>query len=78
MPFRATIEVWGLVNSDYEAVRTAMNGIEQVVHNVNGPWWANDEVVLLGANITVLDSPDPDTGWPRMIGQLVVTARAVS
>jgi hypothetical protein len=75
--FRATVEIWGLMDSDYEAVRAVALAIEQAAHNVNGPNFAGTNTILLSANVlTGYDSPDPDTGWPRYIQSLVVTARA--
>ena len=74
---RVTVEVWGLANSDYEAVRGTAVALEQAVHAVNGPNALGPGVIALGMNVlTGYDSPDPDTGWPRYIVMLSVTARS--
>lgn len=74
---RATIEIWGLVNSDYEAVRTAALAVEQAAHAISTPTAiGSGNTILLAANVTTsYDSPDPDTGLPRYILALTVSAR---
>lgn len=74
---RVTVEIWGLMDTDYEAVRGAALAIEQACHDVNRPTpIGSTETVLLGANVlSTFDSPDPDTGWPRIIMSLALDAR---
>ncbi len=73
------VEFWGMANSDYDVVRGAGLALEQATHAINGPSWAGADtgVVILAANVlTSMDSPDPDTGWPRYLVTLSVTGRA--
>lgn len=74
---QASLEIWGIQNSDYDLIRQTALQVEQAVHDVNGVSLLGPGVVMLGANVlNGHDSPDPDTGWPRYIMLLTVTARA--
>ena len=71
------VEFWGLANSDYEAVRAAALALEQAAHADNGPTATNNGgATILGASVlSGMDSPDPDTGWPRYVCTLRVLGR---
>lgn len=70
---RIAHEVWGKVDSDYTAVRQtvlALESLYQVASNV----LMNNSTALLNARVTgALDAPDPDTGVPRMVCDVLAT-----
>ena len=85
MDIRLGIDVWGMAGSDYTAVRKTGNALYAIAHDtpaltrLTGPptssyAWGN--TVHMNLNITTsLDSPDPDTGWPRKVLDAVWTVR---
>lgn len=75
---RCTVEVFGQSNASYEAVRTGALAIEQAVFAVSGQTLIGNSTMLLAANVlNGFDSPDPDTGFPRYIIMLSLSARGV-
>ena len=72
---RVSIEVWGWEGRDYDAVRVLCNAIEGLVTEVPpGTLLGDNGSVVTNVNVsTWFDSPDPDTGMPRMIGDSVWT-----
>jgi len=75
------IEVWGMQNSDYQAVRQLVIALEHVCHEyVPGtPLNPTGNTILWNASFTYAsDAPDPDTGWPRMLVHVQFTVIASS
>ena len=66
---RLNIDVWGLAMTDWEDVRLTAKAIDDIAFtlptgNVIGP----NGTRLLSMTVTQSnDSPDPDTGWPRIV-----------
>jgi hypothetical protein len=75
------IEIWGMHSgehspSDYPAVRQLLIAIEQVCWAVNSGTLMNPNgtSILMNARFNSgYDSPDPATGWPRMICHVLFT-----
>lgn len=74
---RIAIEAWGMENKHYTSVRQTVIALESLFH-------AADNVQLNGAGSTLLlysqvtsvsDQPDPDTGWPRILLDVIATVR---
>lgn len=74
---RIAIEVWGQQNSDYGAVRGTVKAIEAIGHElVPGTVLGPNGTACLNINVTTaVDSPDPDTGWPRVVIDSIWTVR---
>jgi hypothetical protein len=73
------IEVWGMQNSDYQAVRQLVIALEHVCHQyVPGtPLNPTGNTILWNASFTyATDQPDPETGWPRTMAHVVFTVIA--
>ena len=73
------IEIWGMENKDYQKVRQLRLAIEHVCHQYVAGTLLNPSgnTILWNANFTSgFDSPDPETGWPRMICHVVFTVIA--
>jgi hypothetical protein len=73
------MEVWGMQNSDYQAVRQLSLAIESVCHQyVPGtPLNPTGNTIMHNANFTYsADAPDPDTGWPRIMNHAQFTVIA--
>lgn len=66
---RVSIEVWGTDNSDYDNVRKTVLAVEQAVHVIGfSPTPIGSQTTVMWAVVdNSHDSPDPDTGWPRII-----------
>lgn len=76
---QCVIEVWGMRNQDYDAVRQLVIALEHVCHQyVPGtPLNPTGNTILWNSNFTFAqDSPDPITGWPRMMCHVVFTVIA--
>lgn len=76
-----TVEVWGMQNSDFQAVRQLVLAIEHVCHQWQPRRLLNPSSNTLMDNArfnTAYEAPDPETGWPRMICNLTVTVIATS
>lgn len=76
---RVALEVWGMQNSDYQKVTQLSLALESVCHQVQPGTLINPDgnTVLHNANFTTgFDSPDPDTGWPRIVCDVVLTVTA--
>ena len=78
MDLRLGVETWGMAGADYEAVRQTALAIEQAAHDFD-PGTVLGPNGTVGQNInptTAMDSPDPDTGWPRIVLDVVFTVRS--
>lgn len=72
------VEVWGMQNKDYQAVRQLIIAIEHVCNQLAPGTLASPTgtTILDNANFTTgFDSPDPQTGWPRMICHIIFTVK---
>lgn len=75
------VEIWGMQNKDYQAVRQLRLALEHVCHQYipGTPLSPAGNTILWNANFrSGLDSPDPETGWPRMICYVTFTVIASS
>jgi len=67
---RVTIEAWGMANSDYDKVRQTVNAVEQAFHNIGfspTPVGSGASTILWAEVDSIVDMPDPDMGWPRIV-----------
>jgi hypothetical protein len=75
------LDVWGLQDSDYQAVRQLVIAIEHVCHRYlpGTPLNPTGNTIMWNASFTYAsDSPDPDTGWPLIRCRAVFTVIASS
>lgn len=78
---RLVTEIWGMQDSDYQAVRQLRLALEHVCHQ-----WVPGTLLNPSSNTimwnarweTSFDSPDDETGWPRMICTTLMTVIAQS
>lgn len=73
--FRINLEAWGQQNGDYTKVRQLVVAATSTLHQVQNLHVGGtliQDASLQGS----LDSPDPDTGWPRVIMTGLVNLRA--
>jgi hypothetical protein len=73
---RIAVEVWGLMASDYDKVRGTVTAVETLCHEVRSPTLLNPTGLTILNNAlvtTAADSPDPDTGWPRYVMDVILT-----
>jgi hypothetical protein len=72
---RVAVEVWGMAGKDYDKVRAAVLAIEQAALVLQpGTILGDGGTRGLNVNVTTsFDSPDPDTGWPRMMMDIIFT-----
>lgn len=72
---RVAIEVWGMDGKHYDLVRQAVLAIEQAALVLQpGTILGSNGTVGKNINVTTaFDSPDPDTGWPRIIMDAIFT-----
>jgi hypothetical protein len=71
-----SIETWGGQDSDYPAVRQLNVALRSACHQLQQGTLINPagNTVVSNAQVTnSLDSPDPQTGWPRIICDTVFT-----
>ena len=76
---RLSIEIWGSAWKDYPVLTNLQLALEDLCHNVQGGTLINPSgnTVLHNASFNVgFDSPDPETGWPRIVCDVVVTVTA--
>lgn len=75
------IEIWGMQDKDYEAVRQIRLGLEHIC------WaWVPGNLPNPTSNTRMhnarfnggYDSPDPQTGWPRIICHTTFTVTAIT
>ena len=74
---RLGIDVWGMSGRDYDVVRQTVLAIESAAHDLD-PGTVLGPTGTVGQNISVttaLDTPDPDTGWPRIAMDVIFTVR---
>lgn len=77
---KVSVEAWGTRNQDYDLVRGLATAIEGILFDVQSPILANPEgnTVILDAEANSgFDSPDPDTGWPRIVVNATFTVRHI-
>lgn len=86
LDIRVGIDVWGITGKDYANVRRVTTALFGIAHDtpalteIVGPTspsygWGN--TVLMNLSITTsVDSPDADTGWPRMVLDAIWTVRS--
>lgn len=76
---RVTFEVWVTALNEAPSLRQLVAAMESVFFDLQSPTIANPETgdtTILNVDINAaLDSPDPDTGWPRSILSTVFTVR---
>lgn len=75
------IEIWGMQNKDYQAVRQLRLAIEHVCHEYVPGTLLNpsgNTILWNAAFRSGIDSPDPETGWPRMLCYVTFTVIASS
>jgi hypothetical protein len=74
---RVGIDVWGLTGADYTAVRSTVRAIEAAAHDFQpGTQLGSTGTIGLNVNVTTaVDTPDPDTGWPRIYMDAIFTVR---
>ena len=73
------VEIWGMVDKDYQAVRQIRLALEHICHK-----WVARSLINPNSNTqmdnirfnSAYDSPDPETGWPRIICHLMPTIQA--
>jgi hypothetical protein len=74
---RFAIEVWGLQFADYPVVRQLVNATESAFLQAESV--VSGGTLIQYANVTAaVDAPDPDTGWPRFVVDVVATLRALN
>jgi hypothetical protein len=81
---RAAIEIWGMTDptsgrSDYTPLTNLQMGLEDACTNVQPGMLINPSgnTLIHNANFTTgFDSPDPDTGWPRIVCDVTFTVTA--
>lgn len=70
---RVAHEVWGLMDSDYTLVRQSVQALESLYQGAQNELM-NGGTALLNARVTgASDAPDPDTGWPRVVLDCLLT-----
>lgn len=76
LDLRVAVEAWGMTGADYTAVRQTILAVEAAAHDLDPGTVIGTGTVLLNVNPTTsLDTPDPDTGWPRIMLDAVFTVR---
>lgn len=78
LDIRVAVEVWGGALGDYPAVSALATAIESACHRMPAGLLLDPAGTTVGLNAQVstwADVPDPDTGWPRRVGDLVLTCR---
>lgn len=80
---RLAIEIWGITDnlgrSDYQSLTRLQMGLEDACNRLVPGTLANPSgnTVLSNLNFTTgFDSPDPSTGWPRIICDVIATVKA--
>lgn len=81
MDVQCLIEFWGLQNSDYQAIRQLEVAFESICHEWSAGTLLNptSNTRMHNAMVnTAFDSPDPDTGWPRIVAHCTFTVSAIT
>lgn len=76
---RLSIEIWGMQDSDFQKLTQLQLGLEDACTNNPSGTLVNPSgnTILDNAGFTTgFDSPDPDTGWPRIVCDVTVTVKA--
>jgi hypothetical protein len=79
MDIQCIIEIWGMQDSDYQSIRQLRLALEHVCFEyvAGTPLNPSSNTVLWNAAFNSgWDSPDPDTGWPRIICHVTFTVAA--
>jgi hypothetical protein len=77
LQIRLALETWGVKDSDYPAVRQLVTACESAFFLVENE--VSGGTLLESGQITSsVDSPDPDTGWPRLVSDVLLTCRAAA
>lgn len=83
---RIAVEIWGITDpvtgrSDYQPLTQLQMALEDACLN-NAPGTLvnpSGNTILDNANFTTgFDSPDPSTGWPRIICDIICTVKAAA
>lgn len=70
---RISHEIWGLANPDYVKVRQTVRALKTIYQSAQNVLMGS--TVLQNAEVTgTVDSPDPDTGIPRVVLDVVLIA----
>lgn len=72
-------EIWGMQDSDYQQVRQLRVAFQHVVQQyvAGTPLNPSGNTILWNARWnSAFDSPDPETGWPRIICNTTMTVIA--
>lgn len=70
---RIAHEVWALLDEDYTLVLQTIQALESIYQQASNLRMGTG-TVLLNAEVTgVVDSPDPDSGWPRIVLDVLAT-----
>ena len=74
---RLSVESWGHTFGDYPAVRQLVLATESALHVMENE--TSGGTLMQYAYVSgSVDSPDPDTGWPRFVSDLQLTCRAAA
>lgn len=74
LDLRVNIDVWGLTMADYDKVRATQLALEAIAFNLQTGIIGPNNTRLINLAITNSnDSPDPDTGWPRLVTNSIWT-----
>ena len=73
MAVRASHEVWGTVDADYQKVTQTCQALESLYRYAQSVLMGAG-TILQNAHVTgVVDAPDPDTGAPRRVVDVLLT-----
>lgn len=74
---RISLEIWGTQNSDYQSVRQLAVAVEGACHKIMGPTpIGSGATTVTNAQVqAAIDTPEPDSGWPRISIETVFTVR---
>lgn len=77
MDLRLAVEVWGGRFEDYPAVRQLATALESVASEVENEVVGTSTLLQYALATSAFDQPDPETGWPRIVVDLLVTLRSI-
>lgn len=72
---RVTLEAWVTAYNEAQTLRELVAAIESVFFDVQSPTRTGGTTILDASVNASIDSPDPDTGWPRSILSTIFTVR---
>lgn len=75
LDLRLALETWGTKPGDYPKVRQLVTATESAFHQVENVV-SGGTLLQYGLITSSVDSPDPDTGWPRLVSDVLLTCRA--